>query len=89
MLLALSVLPLSHVFERGAMYMYLYHGAKVYFAEAIERIGDNAVVLTEDGKQVEPGSGEMGMGTRGILQVGTAATPIRPGSSRQNATPSR
>ena len=38
---ALSVLPLSHVFERGAMYMYLYHGARVYFAEAIERIGDN------------------------------------------------
>ncbi|MDQ3746655.1 MAG: AMP-binding protein, partial [Acidobacteriota bacterium] len=37
----LSVLPLSHVFERGAMYMYLHHGAKVYFAEAIERIGDN------------------------------------------------
>jgi long-chain acyl-CoA synthetase len=38
---ALSVLPLSHVFERGAMYMYLHHGAKVFFAEAIERIGDN------------------------------------------------
>jgi long-chain acyl-CoA synthetase len=38
---ALSVLPLSHVFERGAMYMYLHHGAKVYFAESIERIGDN------------------------------------------------
>ncbi|MDX6484423.1 MAG: long-chain acyl-CoA synthetase, partial [Gaiellaceae bacterium] len=38
---ALSVLPLSHVFERGAMYMYLHHGAKVFFAEAIERVGDN------------------------------------------------
>ncbi len=38
---ALSVLPLSHVFERGAMYMYLHHGAKVFFAESIERIGDN------------------------------------------------
>jgi long-chain acyl-CoA synthetase len=38
---ALSVLPLSHVFERGAMYMYLHHGAKVFFAEAVERIGDN------------------------------------------------
>ena len=38
---ALSVLPLSHVFERGAMYMYLHHGARVCFAEAIERIGDN------------------------------------------------
>ncbi len=39
--IALSVLPLSHVFERGAMYMYLHHGAKVFFAEAIERVGDN------------------------------------------------
>jgi long-chain acyl-CoA synthetase len=39
--IALSVLPLSHVFERGAMYMYLHHGVKVYFAEAIERIGEN------------------------------------------------
>jgi long-chain acyl-CoA synthetase len=37
----LSVLPLSHVFERGAMYMYLHHGAKVFFAESLERIGDN------------------------------------------------
>ncbi|HVF42515.1 MAG TPA: long-chain fatty acid--CoA ligase [Pyrinomonadaceae bacterium] len=37
----LSVLPLSHVFERGAMYMYLHHGAKVYFAEAIDKIGEN------------------------------------------------
>jgi len=37
----LSVLPLSHIFERGAMYMYLHHGARVFFAEAIDRIGDN------------------------------------------------
>jgi long-chain acyl-CoA synthetase len=37
----LSVLPLSHVFERGAMYMYLHHGAKVYFAESIDRVGEN------------------------------------------------
>jgi long-chain acyl-CoA synthetase len=37
----LSVLPLSHIFERGAMYMYLHHGARVFFAEAIERVGDN------------------------------------------------
>ncbi len=37
----LSVLPLSHVFERGAMYMYLHHGAKVFFAESINRVGEN------------------------------------------------
>jgi long-chain acyl-CoA synthetase len=37
----LSVLPLAHIFERGAMYMYLHHGAKVFFSESMERIGDN------------------------------------------------
>jgi long-chain acyl-CoA synthetase len=37
----LSVLPLSHVFERGAMFMYLHHGAKVFFAESLERVGEN------------------------------------------------
>jgi long-chain acyl-CoA synthetase len=38
---ALSVLPLSHVFERQAMNMYLHHGMSVYFGEALEKIGDN------------------------------------------------
>jgi long-chain acyl-CoA synthetase len=39
--IVLSVLPLSHVFERLAMYMYLHHGMSVYYAESIEKIGDN------------------------------------------------
>jgi len=38
---ALSVLPLSHVFERQAMYMYLYQGMAVYFAESLLTIGSN------------------------------------------------
>jgi long-chain acyl-CoA synthetase len=38
---ALSVLPLSHIFERQAMNMYLHHGVTVYFGEAMEKIGDN------------------------------------------------
>jgi len=38
---ALSVLPLSHVFERTAMYMYLHHGMAVYFGESIDQIGPN------------------------------------------------
>jgi len=38
---ALSVLPLSHVFERTAMYMYLHHGVAVYFGESLDRIGPN------------------------------------------------
>jgi len=38
---ALSVLPLSHIFERQAMYMYLYQGMAVYYAESLETIGAN------------------------------------------------
>ncbi|HWN09029.1 MAG TPA: long-chain fatty acid--CoA ligase [Pyrinomonadaceae bacterium] len=38
---ALSVLPLSHVLERMAMYMYLYHGMAIYFGESLEAIGAN------------------------------------------------
>ncbi len=38
---ALSVLPLSHIFERQAMNMYLHHGMSVYFGESLEKIGDN------------------------------------------------
>jgi long-chain acyl-CoA synthetase len=38
---ALSVLPLSHVLERLGMYMYVHHGMSVYFAESLEKIGDN------------------------------------------------
>ena len=36
---ALSVLPLSHVYEREAMYMYLYQGFAVYFAESLQTVG--------------------------------------------------
>ncbi len=38
---ALSVLPLSHVLERMAMYMYLYHGMATYFGESLDAIGPN------------------------------------------------
>ncbi|MFN2531792.1 MAG: long-chain fatty acid--CoA ligase [Pyrinomonadaceae bacterium] len=38
---SLSVLPLSHVFERQAMYMYLHRGMAVYFAESLDTIGAN------------------------------------------------
>ncbi len=37
----LSVLPLSHVFERVAMYMYIHHGATVYYSESLDKIGEN------------------------------------------------
>ncbi|HEV2830273.1 MAG TPA: long-chain fatty acid--CoA ligase [Pyrinomonadaceae bacterium] len=38
---ALSVLPLSHVLERMAMYMYLFHGMATYFGESLDTIGPN------------------------------------------------
>lgn len=37
----LSVLPLSHIFERSAMYVYLYYGMAVNFAESVEKAADN------------------------------------------------
>ncbi len=35
---ALSFLPICHIFERVILYIYLYNGIKVYFAESIETI---------------------------------------------------
>ncbi|HVE60151.1 MAG TPA: long-chain fatty acid--CoA ligase [Pyrinomonadaceae bacterium] len=37
----LSVLPLSHVFERGAMYLYIFNGMAVYYAESIDKVSEN------------------------------------------------
>ena len=44
---ALSFLPLSHAFERLVVYLYLYKGATIAFAEAIDTIG-------RDMQQVRP-----------------------------------
>ncbi|MDA9335844.1 long-chain fatty acid--CoA ligase [Flavobacteriaceae bacterium] len=38
----LSFLPLCHIFERVLIYIYQHAGASVYFAESIEKIGENA-----------------------------------------------
>ncbi len=37
----LSVLPLSHVFERTGMYLYIYNGMAVHFAESIDKTPEN------------------------------------------------
>ena len=44
---ALSFLPLSHVFERMVVYLYLFKGATIAFAEAIDTLG-------RDMQQVRP-----------------------------------
>lgn len=38
---ALSFLPVCHVYERMLMYLYQYNGLSIYFAESIEKISDN------------------------------------------------
>ncbi|GAA4850378.1 long-chain fatty acid--CoA ligase [Algivirga pacifica] len=38
---ALSFLPLCHIYERTAVYVYLYLGISIYYAESMETIGDN------------------------------------------------
>lgn len=37
----LSFLPICHIFERMLFYLYQYNGYSVYFAESIEKMGDN------------------------------------------------
>lgn len=37
----LSVLPLSHIFERSAMYLYIYNGMQVHYAESIDKVPEN------------------------------------------------
>ena len=39
--ISLSVLPLTHVFERSAMYLYIFNGMSVYYAESVEKVPDN------------------------------------------------
>lgn len=38
---ALSFLPVCHIFERMLLYFYQYAGGEIYFAEAMDKIGDN------------------------------------------------
>jgi long-chain acyl-CoA synthetase len=38
---ALSFLPICHIFERVILYIYQYYSVSIYFAESIEKISDN------------------------------------------------
>ena len=38
---ALSFLPVCHIYERMLLYMYMYMGVEIFFAESLETIGDN------------------------------------------------
>lgn len=39
--LALSFLPLCHIYERMVLYLFMYTGVSIYFAESMDTIGDN------------------------------------------------
>ncbi len=39
--IALSFLPICHIYERMVTYIYQYYSVSVYFGESIEKIGDN------------------------------------------------
>ncbi|PSG86456.1 AMP-dependent synthetase/ligase [Aurantibacter aestuarii] len=43
----LSFLPICHIFERMLIYLYQYSGSSIYFAEGIDKIGENA-------KEIQP-----------------------------------
>ena len=38
---ALSFLPICHIFERVILYIYQYYSVSIYFAESIEKLSDN------------------------------------------------
>ena len=38
---ALSVLPLSHIFERAGFYVFCYNGLAVYYAASFDQVGEN------------------------------------------------
>ncbi len=50
----LSFLPLNHIFEKLASYIYMYSGMSIYYAESLETIGDNLKEISPDGFSTVP-----------------------------------
>ena len=50
----LSFLPLNHIFEKVASYIYMYSGMSIYYAQSLETIGDNLKELHPDGFSTVP-----------------------------------
>jgi len=50
----LSFLPICHIFERVLIYVYQYAGLSIYFAEGIDKIGDNAKEIKPNLMSVVP-----------------------------------
>lgn len=50
----LSFLPLNHIFEKLATYIFLYSGISIYYAESLETIADNLREVKPDGFTTVP-----------------------------------
>ena len=50
----LSFLPLNHIFEKMASYIFLYSGISIYYAESMETIADNLREIKPDGFTTVP-----------------------------------
>ncbi|WP_299224539.1 long-chain fatty acid--CoA ligase [uncultured Psychroserpens sp.] len=50
----LSFLPICHIFERVLIYVYQYAGASIYFAEGLDKIGENAKEIKPQMMSVVP-----------------------------------
>lgn len=71
----LSFLPVCHVFERMLLYLYQYSGTSIYFAEAIDKIGDNLKEVKPSLMSVVPRLLEKVYD--GIIAKGTELTGIK------------
>src|SRR5260221_8420986 len=69
--IALSVLPLSHVFERTGMYVYIRYGMLVHFAQSIDKVPDNL-------KEVRP---TIFIAVQRILEKGFQPAPLKAAQS--------
>jgi len=52
--IALSFLPLNHIFEKLITYVYLFSGISIYYAESLETIGDNLKEIKPNGFTTVP-----------------------------------
>lgn len=50
----LSFLPLNHIFEKMCTYIYLFSGISVYYAESLDKIGDNLKEVRPNGFTTVP-----------------------------------
>ena len=50
----LSFLPICHIFERVLIYVYQFNGVSIYFAEGLDKIGDNAKEIKPNMMSVVP-----------------------------------